>query len=258
MVDVAAANRRPLVIANWKMNGTLDSIRPLMGALCTGLTRHSPTAEVVICPPHVYLAELAANASAGIAFVLGAQDVSEFPEGAHTGEVSTAMLKDYNCRFVLVGHSERRQELQESDATISRKFSAALDAGLIPVLCVGERREDFEAGHTREVIARQLDAVLAQCGASAVRSGAIAYEPVWAIGSGHCATPEIAAGVHALIRKRLADVDAQAARTMRIVYGGSVTPDNIAGLLREDEIDGVLVGGASLKAGSFLSICSAT
>lgn len=256
-MPAASATRRPLVIANWKMNGTLRGIRPLVAALRAGLTRCPSAAEVVICPPHVYLAELAAENAAEAGFALGAQNVSGFAEGAHTGEVSPGMLKDYNCRFVLVGHSERRRELRESDELIADKFEAALDAGLTPVLCVGESRKEFEAGRTGAVIAHQLKAVLTRCGRSAVRSGVIAYEPVWAIGSGHSASPETAAGAHELIRRHLAEVDARAARTARIVYGGSVDTDNIEGLLGEEEIDGVLVGGASLKAEAFLSICSA-
>ena len=245
---------RPLVIANWKMNGTLRSIRPLVKELRAGLARQPPAAEVVICPPHIYLAELAAG-GVGMEFALGAQDVSGNAQGPYTGEVSAAMLKDYNCQFVLVGHSERRW--QESDARVACKFSAALEAGLTPVLCVGEAAEDRDAGRTGAVITRQLDAVIDRCGTALASRGAIAYEPVWAIGTGRSATPGTAAEVHALIRRRLAEVDAGAARAARIVYGGSVSPANARQLLDEEDIDGVLVGGASLDARSFLAICNA-
>lgn len=251
-----ATNTRPLVIANWKMNGTLRSIRPLVKTLRIELSACPPLAEVVICPPHVYLAELAADA-ARVEFELGAQDVSGFAEGPHTGEVSTAMLKDYNCRFVLTGHSERRQAQQESDELVARKFSTALAADLTPVLCVGEGLEERDAGRTDEVVIRQLDAVITKCGKATARNGVIAYEPVWAIGTGRSAAPGKVAAAHALIRGRLADVDAEAARTTRIVYGGSVNPGNVRELLEMNEIDGVLVGGASLKAQEFLAICNA-
>lgn len=250
------ANTRPLVIANWKMNGTLHSIRPLVKAIRAGLSACPPLAEVVICPPHVYLAELAADGP-GAEFELGAQDISSFAEGPHTGEISSAMLKDYNCRFVLTGHSERRQAQQEPDELVARKFCAALAADLTPVLCVGEGLAERDAGRTEEVVMRQLDAVIAECGKATVGNGVIAYEPVWAIGTGRSAAPEQAAAAHALIRNRLASVDAAAARTTRIVYGGSVNPGNVRELLEMDEIDGVLVGGASLKAQEFLAICNA-
>ena len=239
--------RRRLVIANWKMNGTLAQLRPLVTALQAGLPA-AGSAEVVICPPALYLAALADTD-----FALGAQDVSAHLEGAHTGELSAAMLKDYNCRLVILGHSERRQGQQESDETVALKCSAALEAGLVPVLCVGERA----AEDTEKVVIRQLDAVLARCGQDLVQRGVVAYEPVWAIGTGRSASPEHAGGVHALIRRRLNRVDATAAQAIRIVYGGSVNPENIRALLAIEEIDGVLVGGASLKADAFISICTA-
>ena len=176
--------RRRLVIANWKMNGTLAQLRPLLTALQAGLPA-AGSAEVVLCPPALYLAELAATD-----FALGAQDVSAHLEGAHTGELSVAMLKDYNCRLVILGHSERRQGQQESDETVALKCSAALEAGLVPVLCVGERA----AEDTEKVVIRQLDAVLARCGQDLVQRGVIAYEPVWAIGTGRSASPEHAGG----------------------------------------------------------------
>lgn len=247
------STRRPLVAANWKMNGTLATVCPLVDAVVAGLQADCP-AEVAICPPAVYLAEIGVRLRDS-RIVLGAQNVSEHAAGAFTGEVSAAMLNDYNCRFAIVGHSERRQYYGESDAVVAEKFQAALAAGITPILCVGETLEQREADETEAVIARQLEAVLVSGG---FMPAVIAYEPVWAIGTGRTATPEIVQAVHAFIRERLSVRDAELAATTRILYGGSVKAANAAELFALTDIDGGLIGGASLEAGEFLAICHST
>jgi triosephosphate isomerase len=246
--------RRPLVAANWKMNGTLGTLRPLVRDVCAGLG--DLRAEVAICPPYPYLEEVG-RLLKGAPAALGAQDVSEHESGAYTGDVSAAMLRDYNCRFVIVGHSERRTLHAESDALIARKFRRAADAGLVPILCVGERLEEREDGRTDEVVARQLDAVVSEAGIGAFARAVIAYEPVWAIGTGRTATPEQAQEVHAFIRLRLARHDDAVADALRILYGGSVKAANAAELFAQADVDGGLIGGASLDANEFLAICRA-
>jgi len=247
--------RRPLVAANWKMNGTLASIRPLVRAIIDGL-REDAGAEVALCPPFVYLGELAGLLEeTGIA--LGAQNLSRHAAGAYTGEVSAGMLKDYNCRYVIVGHSERRTLYGETDGVVAEKFAQAIESGLIPVVCVGEYLEEREADETEIVVARQLDAVIKRAGVSALAGAVIAYEPVWAIGTGRTASPEQAQEVHAFIRLSLARHDAGVADAIRILYGGSVNAANAAELFSMTDIDGGLVGGASLDAEEFLAICRA-
>ena len=246
--------RRPLVAANWKMNGTLATVRPLVQAVSAGV--RDVTAEVAICPPFPYLEEVG-RLAAGSPVALGAQDVSEHEAGAYTGDVSAAMLRDYNCRFVIVGHSERRTLHGESDVLVARKFRRAVESGLLPILCVGERLEEREDGRTDEVVARQLDAVVAEAGIAAFAGAVIAYEPVWAIGTGRTATPEQAQEVHAFIRLRLARHDDQVADALRILYGGSVKASNAAELFAQADVDGGLIGGASLDANEFLAICRA-
>lgn len=240
--------RRPLVAANWKMNGALASLRPLLDEILAGLNTE---AEVAICPPAVYLAETAAKL-AGSDVALGAQTVSEYEAGAYTGEVSAAMLKDYNCRYVIVGHSERRNLYGESDAVVAAKFQAVRVAGLTPILCVGETLAEREADATEAVVGRQLEAVL---GGGDFGDAVIAYEPVWAIGTGRTATTEQAEAVHAFIRQHLPIVIQQ---TTRILYGGSVKADNASSLFAMTNIDGGLIGGASLDAQAFLTICHST
>ena len=247
--------RQSLVAANWKMNGTLSTIRPLVDNIINGLNIGSG-AEVAICPPFVYLAEVARLLD-GKAIALGAQNISHLPSGAHTGEVSAAMLCDYNCRFVIVGHSERRSLYGETDDRVAEKFIAAHTSGLIPILCVGELLEEREANETEIVIARQLDAVINLAGIEAFSQAVIAYEPVWAIGTGKTATPEQAQEVHAFIRLRLARNDDDIADNIRILYGGSVKDTNADDLFNMADIDGGLIGGASLQADDFLTICHA-
>lgn len=245
--------RRPLVAGNWKMNGGLDDVRRLLDGILQGHDA-SLAAETVVCPPHVYLSTAAA-AIEGTAVVLGAQNASEHRFGAYTGEVAAEMLADFGCRYVIVGHSERRAMYAEGDTVVAEKFARVTEAGLKPILCVGETLEERESDQTESVIAGQLDAVLERVGAAALAAGVVAYEPVWAIGTGRNASPEQANAVHAFIRGRVAVRDAEGAAQMRILYGGSVKADNCEALFAMPEIDGGLIGGASLKAGEFLTIC---
>lgn len=249
------SKRRALVAGNWKMNGTLASIRPLLAAISGGLEEEAAV-EVVLCPPFVYIPKVSDFAGPG-RVGLGAQDVSERAGGAYTGEVSAKMLKDCGCRYVIVGHSERRALYGEQDGLVAEKFRAAQAGGLTPILCLGESAAEREAGHTEEVIARQLDAVIEQAEVAAFEHAVIAYEPVWAIGTGKTATPDEAEAAHAFIRRRLARHDRQIAAALRILYGGSVKADNARQLFNRADIDGGLIGGASLSAEDFLAICRA-
>lgn len=243
--------RAKLVAANWKMNGK----RPDNDRWLQAFRAAPPRCETVVCPPFVYLPQvvdgLAATAAAG------GQDVSDRTLGAWTGEVAAEMLLDCGATWVILGHSERRASFGHSDAVVAAKVERALGAGLRPILCVGETLHQREQGLTMAVIAAQLDAVLERCPVPRLAVGAIAYEPVWAIGTGHTATPAQAQEVHAAIRARLAAHDPQAALGMRILYGGSVKPGNAAELFSQADIDGGLIGGASLVAADFLAICAA-
>ena len=246
--------RRPLVAGNWKMNGSRASVTELLDGILAGL--QPGAAEVAVCPPYVYL-PTAAERLAGSAVAWGGQDLDTHDAGAYTGQVSGAMLRDWDCRYVIVGHSERRALYGEDDALVAEKFQQAQRCGLVPILCVGELLEEREAGRTEEVVGRQLDAVLDAAGVGAFAQAVIAYEPVWAIGTGRTATPEQAQAVHAFIRGRLAGRDAGVAEGLRILYGGSVKPDNAKELFSQPDVDGGLIGGASLKAADFLAICQA-
>lgn len=247
--------RHPIVAGNWKMHGSRAENARLIEELLAGCPAQ-PAAVCVVCPPFVYLQEVA-RLLRDSALSLGGQDVCADAHGAFTGEVSAAMLKDVGCQYVIVGHSERRLLYRESDQLIARKFAASLARGLIPILCVGEQLADREAGRTREVVARQLEVVLELCGAGALQQGVVAYEPVWAIGTGRNATPEQAQEVHAFIRARIAARDARIAGVTRILYGGSVKAGNAAELFAMPDVDGGLIGGASLKADEFLAILAA-
>jgi len=216
----------------------------------------APAADCVVCPPFVYLQE-AGRLLRDSLFALGGQDVCADAQGAFTGEVSAAMLKDVGCEYVIVGHSERRLLYRESDQLVARKFAAAHARGLVPILCVGEQLADREAGRTNEIVARQLEVVLELCGAGTLERGVVAYEPVWAIGTGRNATPEQAQEAHAFIRARIAGRDAKIAGATRILYGGSVKAGNAAELFNMPDVDGGLIGGASLKADEFLAILAA-
>jgi triosephosphate isomerase len=247
--------RIPLVAGNWKMNGSLSNSKELISGILEGLDR-IPNAEVIVCPPFVYLTEVASWLT-GRSVGLGAQNCSTEKAGAFTGEVSVSMLADVACRYVIVGHSERRTLYKEDDSTVAGKFVAVRAAGLQPILCIGEQLEEREAGITEAVIARQLDAVMDAGGVAALRDGIIAYEPIWAIGTGRTASPQQAQDVHAFIRARIAARDPETAEKIRILYGGSVKGSNAAELFAMTDIDGGLIGGASLDAREFLSICMA-
>jgi triosephosphate isomerase (TIM) len=246
------AMRKKLVAGNWKMHGSLAANADLLRAVKAG----TAVAELAVCVPFPYLGQAQAEL-AGSTVGWGAQDVSTQEQGAFTGEVSAAMLKDFGCRYVIVGHSERRTLHGESDATVAAKYAAALRHGLTPILCVGETLAEREANVTADVVRRQLEAVLATSGVASLASAVIAYEPVWAIGTGRTATPEQAQDVHALIRARLASDDAGIAAGVRILYGGSMKPGNAGELMRQPDIDGGLIGGASLVAADFLAIGAA-
>lgn len=247
--------RQPLVAGNWKMNGTRESVRPLIEGIIHGLAGVT-RAEVAVCPPFVYL-ELVGSAVRGTQIALGAQNVSKEDMGAFTGEIAAPMLKDMGCQYVIVGHSERRTLYGEDDRLVAEKCSRARKEGLTPILCIGELLEEREAGKTEDVVARQLDAVIDLLGVASLADSIIAYEPVWAIGTGRTATPEQAQQVHAFIRQRIAAQSGEAAEKVRILYGGSVNAKNAAELFAMSDIDGGLIGGASLKTADFLTICQA-
>ena len=246
--------RRKLVAGNWKMNGSLAANAALVAGIKEGLSAQA--CDVAVCVPAPYLAQVQA-AVAGSGIDLGAQDISAHASGAYTGEVSADMLKEFGCRYAIIGHSERRAYHGESDAVVAAKTVAALKAGLAPVVCVGETLEQREAGKTNEVVGGQLDVVLAALDAADVARIVVAYEPVWAIGTGKTATPEMAQEVHAMLRARLVAKSAEAAAKVRILYGGSMKPDNAVQLLAMADIDGGLIGGAALKAADFLAIIQA-
>ena len=248
-------DRQTFVAGNWKMNGSLESVKSLVEGIKGGLDRVERSA-VAICPPFVYLPVIAPMI-ADSRIALGAQNLAKATAGAFTGEVAGSMLKDFNCDYVIIGHSERRTLYGETDEMVASKFLTAQDEGLIPILCVGELLEEREAGETEAVVARQLDAVLAAAGIGAFQKAVIAYEPVWAIGTGKTATPSQAQDVHQFIRERLAGHDAAVAAGVRIQYGGSVNAGNAAELFSMPDIDGGLIGGASLKPDDFLTICAA-
>lgn len=247
--------RQTLVAGNWKMNGSLASNQQLIEGVLAGVAK-GVNAEVAVCPPAIYIPQVA-EMLAGSNIAWGGQDLSQEESGAFTGQISASMLIDLKCEYVIVGHSERRTLNGETDELVAEKFVAAQKAGLKPILCVGELLEEREAGDTEAVVARQLDAVIEKAGIGAIGKGVIAYEPVWAIGTGKTATPQQAQDVHAFIRQRLAENDANIAESVQILYGGSVKPDNAAELFSMPDIDGGLIGGASLDANSFLGICSA-
>ncbi len=247
--------RQTLVAGNWKMNGTLESVHTLVEGIKSGLDTVTDT-EVVVCPPFVYL-ETVSRLISGTSVVLGAQNVAKEDPGAFTGEIAAPMLRDFGCQYVIVGHSERRNLYGETDSLVADKFARALQEGLKPILCVGELLEEREAGKEREVVARQVNAVIEKVGIAGVGKGVIAYEPVWAIGTGKTASPEQAQEAHAFIREQMASHDGTVAESTRILYGGSVNAANIDGLVAAPDIDGGLIGGASLKPQDFLAICRA-
>jgi triosephosphate isomerase len=244
-----------LVAGNWKMNGSSAANAELVAGIIAGVPGGDGF-SLLVCPPFPYIAAVAAQAE-GSPVKVGAQNVSEHEKGAYTGEVAPAMLKDTGCDYAIVGHSERRSLYGETSEQVAAKFVAAQEAGIIPILCIGETLEEREAGTTEQVVDAQLDAVLDAAGIAAFSKAVIAYEPVWAIGTGMTASPEQAQDVHRHIRARLASENEAIAGDVQILYGGSMKGENAAGLLAQPDIDGGLIGGASLKADDFLAIAQA-
>ena len=247
--------RQRLAVGNWKMHGSLPDNRALLdkvAAAAGGLSR----AVAAVCVPYPYLAQ-AQLALAGSKAAWGGQNVSQHPKGAFTGEVSAGMLREFGCRYVLVGHSERRQLFSEDDATIALKARAVLAQGMTPIVCVGETLAERERGITEEVVGRQLGVVADELGTQGLMASILAYEPVWAIGTGKTATPQQAQAVHAYLRGFLAKRDAGVAASMPILYGGSVKAANAAELFGMQDVDGGLIGGAALVAEEFIAICQA-
>jgi len=247
--------RQPFVAGNWKLNGSKASCQSLIKGILEGMSQVK-RAEVAVCPPYLYIPQVAEMVK-GSSLVLGAQNACEHENGAYTGEISTSMLKEFACRYVILGHSERRSIYGESDQTVATKTQAVVKQGITPILCVGELLEERESGQTESVVARQLDAVINMGGAALLSACVIAYEPVWAIGTGKTASPQQAQDVHAFIRRKIAAVNAEVAAKIRILYGGSVKSDNAADLFSQADIDGGLIGGASLDAPGFIEICAA-
>jgi len=246
--------RTKLVAGNWKMHGDTAANQTLLNALKSGAA--AAKAAMAVCVPAPYLAQ-ARSALAGTPISWGSQDVSAHASGAYTGEVSATMLKDFDCTYAIVGHSERRSYHGETDAVVAAKADAAIKAGLVPIICVGETLAEREGNITAEVVTRQLDAVIAVIGAAGLAKSVIAYEPVWAIGTGKTASPAQAQEVHALIRARVAIADAAVAAGVQILYGGSMKPGNAKELMAQPDIDGGLIGGAALVAADFLAIGAA-
>ncbi|MDR2507933.1 MAG: triose-phosphate isomerase [Candidatus Accumulibacter sp.] len=247
--------RRKLIAGNWKMHGALTSNAQLLQSVLTGAGNLSAV-EIAVCVPFPYLAQ-ARSLLEGTNIAWGAQNLSEQPQGAFTGEVGAPMLNDFGCRYVIVGHSERRCFYGETDALIAEKFAAALANRISPILCVGETLEQRDSGQTIEVVSTQVNAVLERIGIAGFSGAVIAYEPVWAIGTGRTATSAQAQEVHASIRALLSKADSGIAGQLRILYGGSVKPSNASELFSMEDIDGGLIGGASLVAADFLAICQA-
>jgi len=244
--------RRTLIAGNWKMNGSLSSIEELINGIKDGLADVT-NADMAVCPPAVYISkvnELIGDANIG----LGSQNVCDQESGAFTGELAPSMLKEFNCSYAIIGHSERRSLYGESDELVARRFAMAVQSGITPLFCIGETLEERESGIMEDVVSRQLDAVIDTQGIDAIGQCVIAYEPVWAIGTGVTASPEQAQAVHAFIRAKLAAMSAEVAEKVQILYGGSMNAGNAKELLSQTDIDGGLIGGAALKAGDFLAI----
>jgi triosephosphate isomerase (TIM) len=247
--------RQRLVAGNWKMHGSLPDNESLLKAVA-GAAGSLRSAACAVCVPFPYLHQ-AQRALTGSKAQWGAQNVSPHAKGAYTGEVSVSMLKDFDCRYAIVGHSERRALYGEDDATVAAKAKAVLAGGMVPIVCVGESLEERESGATEQVVGRQLDAVVGAIGAAGIAQSVVAYEPVWAIGTGKTATPEQAHAVHAFIRTRVAASDPGVAQALTILYGGSVKAANATSLFAMADVDGGLIGGASLNAEEFAAICAA-
>ncbi len=245
--------RQPLVAGNWKMNGSPESVRSLLDELkksSSGINN----VEMAVCSPHIFL-ESIKNLLEGTSISWGGQDISVHSSGAFTGETAGSMLADFGCKFVIIGHSERRQYHAESNELVSAKFGAALNANLIPIFCIGETLEERESGIMEDILSKQIDAVVNEHGVEKLGAGVIAYEPVWAIGTGKTASPSQAQEVHSWIRDRISNSSPEISETIKILYGGSMNPGNAADLIAQRDIDGGLIGGASLKSDDFLAIC---
>jgi len=242
--------RTTLIAGNWKMNGSLQSVIELVEAIKAGDVNN---AQLAVCPPAIYLMKVGGMLE-GSRIALGAQNVCDQESGAFTGEIAASMLKECGCQYAIVGHSERRALYQETDELVARRFAMALSSGITPILCIGESLDERESGDTEVVVSRQLDAVIESQGISAIAQCVIAYEPVWAIGTGKVATPEQAQAVHRYLRDKLASLDALVAEQVQILYGGSMNASNAGELLSQPDIDGGLIGGASLKAADFIAI----
>ena len=247
--------RKKLVAGNWKMHGGIEQNRDLLSKIVTG-TMGIDKATCTVCVPYPYLSQVHSLLK-DTHISWGTQNISQYDKGAYTGEVSAMMLNDFSCRYVIVGHSERRTLYGEDNCTVAHKFKAALDAGLVPVLCVGETLDQREAGLMEQVVGEQIDAVIELVGVEALADSVLAYEPIWAIGTGKTATPQQAQDAHIFIRNRLASHDSTIAAKLQILYGGSVKANNAAELFAMSDIDGGLIGGAALLADDFVSICMA-
>ena len=247
-------SRSRLVVANWKMNGSLAANSQWVADF-RSLSKEIKC-DCAVCAPHVYLGQMRSLLD-GMALELGAEDVSEYAVGAYTGETAASMLTDIGVRWVILGHSERRTLFGDTDQRVAQKASAAVAAGLRPIICIGETLYEREAGQTFNVVERQLSTVIDAIGVEALSNGAVAYEPVWAIGTGQTATPEMAQQVHSVLRELMTRYGTQAAQNTRILYGGSVKPANAAELFAMPDIDGGLIGGAALRAEDFYKICAA-
>lgn len=247
--------RRKMVVGNWKMHGSVARNKELLEGVIAGV-RDLHNADYVVCVPYPYLGQ-AQSLLQGTNIAWGAQNLCSTKDGALTGAVAPYMLLDYGCTYVLIGHSERRSQFHETDDTAAARFNASLEVGLTPVFCMGESGEERDSDWTDFVVGRQLDSVMRRYGVDVLSRAVLAYEPLWAVGSGHPATPEQAQEVHAFIRKRIARCDPKVAAEVRILYGGSVKPSNAAQLFAMPDIDGGLIGGASLTAEEFVPICRA-
>lgn len=247
--------RQPLVAGNWKLNGSLETISELVSGIGNQLSAVN-VAELAVCPPFVYLSYVQQLLD-GVDISLGSQDCSDQESGAYTGEVAAAMIKEFGCKYIIIGHSERRHIYGENNEIVAIKYEQVKKTNLVPILCVGETLQDREDGHTEVIIAKQLDAILERLGIEGFMGAVIAYEPVWAIGTGHTATPDQAQEVHEFIRNKLDALNKDIAANIRILYGGSMKPDNAKQLLEQNDIDGGLIGGAALKAEDFIAIAIA-
>ena len=247
--------RQPLVAGNWKLNGSLDTIAELVSGIGNQLSAVN-VAELAVCPPFVYLGYVQQLLD-GVNISLGSQDCSDQESGAYTGEVAASMIKEFGCKYIIIGHSERRHIYGENNEIVAIKFEQVKKSNLVPILCVGETLQDREDGHTEVIIAKQLDAILERFGIEGFMDTVIAYEPVWAIGTGQTATPDQAQEVHEFIRNKLDALNKDIAANIRILYGGSMKPDNAKQLLEQNDIDGGLIGGAALKAEDFIAIAVA-